>query len=466
MTSWLPQLKRSAVPLYREIAQALADDIAAARLAPGSRLPTHRELAWQLGVTVGTVSRAYAEAERRGLIGGEIGRGTFVLPSAPETASGPADGFIDLSLNYALTGHEAPLLDKTLAELIARRELAALLPYLPASGVMEHRTAAADWLRRRGLSGADPDRIVITTGGQHALAVAVAALARPGDTVAVECLTYPGFKAVARQFGVQLAGVAIDDLGMQPEALDAVCRTRNVRFLFTMPTLQNPTTAVMPEERRREIAAICRRHDIVAVEDDVYGFLCDPALPPLVNLLPERGVYLTSLSKCFAPGLRVGYLHAPVRGAERFAAAAHATGGYMAPPLMAAIASRWIADTGGDGERLAAEKRRLVATRQAIVRSIVDATRSGATLATHPHSLHCWLILPPGWRAEEFAAAARERGVGVTPAGAFAVGATAGIPEAVRFSLGTPATADLLERAMHLIAATLEVGPSPYLSVV
>jgi len=463
MTNWQPELKRFDVPLYREIAQALADDIAAGRLSPGCRLPTHRDLAWRLGVTVGTVSRGYAEAERRGLIGGEIGRGTFVLSSAAETESGPADNFIDLSLNYALTGHEAPFLDKALTELLARRDLASLLPYQASSGSREHRTAAAEWLRRSGLSDADPDCIVITTGGQHALAVALTALARPGDTVAVECLTYPGFKAAARQFGVQLVGVAIDEAGIRPEALDALCRARNVRFLFTMPTLQNPTTAVMPEERRREIAAICRRHDIAVVEDDAYGFLCNPPVPPLVTLLPESGVYLTSLSKSFAPGLRIGYLHAPARNADRFAAAAHATGGYMAPPLMAAIASRWIAD-GGD--RLAAEKRRLVAARQRVVRSILDEPRLGANLATHPDSLHCWLILPTGWRADEFAAAARDRGVGVTPAGAFAVGANSGIPEAVRFSLGTPATADLLERAIHQIAATLEAGPSPYLSVV
>jgi DNA-binding transcriptional MocR family regulator len=464
MTNWLPLLDQTHSPVYRKIADALAADIAAGRLPPGMQLPTHRDLAWRLGVTVGTVSRAYSEAERRGLIGGEVGRGTFVLPARRDWTSavaiGEPDGFVDLSRNYAVTGSEAPLLGETVASLAARADFGLLLHYQPHAGRREDRAAGAEWLRRTTLPQADANHTLVTHGGQHAIAVILAALTRPGDAVAVEQLTYPGFKAAAQQAGLQLVGLPIDDAGLQPEALDAACRARTIRLLYVLPTLHNPTLATMPQERRQEIAAVCRQHDLTVIEDDVYGFLYDPPRQPIVALLPERGYYISSLSKACAPGLRIGYIHAP-GGIDRIATAIGASI-YMAQPLMAAVASRWMAD--GTVDRLAAEKRRLAAARQAIVQTVFGSPPSGAKLVSDPASLHCWLILPAGWRAEEFAAAARQRGVGITPAAAFAVGAAA--PEAVRFCLGTPETGEQLGRAVRALAATLSENPSPYLSVV
>src|SRR5438477_11643832 len=147
MTNWLPDLSRFSGPRYRAIAEALATDIREGRLTPGTRLPTHGDLAWRLHVTVGTVSRAYAEAERRGLIGGEVGRGTFVR----EPASGRvlsfvrpepdrAD-FIDLSFNYPIVGDEAPALAAILGRLAASNDLAALLHYSSSTGRQKDRKA-------------------------------------------------------------------------------------------------------------------------------------------------------------------------------------------------------------------------------------------------------------------------------------------------------------------------------------
>lgn len=467
MTNWLPRLTRTKPPLYREIADVLAADIAAGRLPAGTRLPTHRDLAWRLHVTVGTVSRAYVETERRGLIVGEIGRGTFVLPTQrtlPSTGlATKAGGFVDLSLNYALTGNETRLLAKALTDLTVHGDLGPLLQYQPHAGRGEDRAAGAEWLRRTGLVAAEAERTLLTNGGQHAILILLSVLARHGDTIAVEQLTYPGFKAAAEQLGIQPVGVALDDAGLRPDALDAACRTRTIRLLYVMPTLHNPTTVTMPEERRREIAAVCRRHDLAVIEDDVYGFLRDKPLPPLVGLLPERGYYLSSLSKSFMPGLRIGYIHAPGRDIDRLAAAIRVST-YMAPPLTAAIATRWIGD--GTGDLLGAEKRRLAAMRQPLVRAILGAADLGTTVATDAASLHCWIVLPPGLRAGEIAAAAQQRGVGITPASVFAAGSGAANLEAFRLCVGTPDTPEQLERALNILAATLAANSSPYLSVV
>jgi DNA-binding transcriptional MocR family regulator len=469
MTNWSPELTRNGSPLYREIADLLARDITEDRLPAGTRLPTHRDLAWRLKVTVGTVSRAYAEAERRGLIGGEVGRGTFVLPTQREWApprppaepDKPDSGFIDLSVNYAITGSEAGALSAALTRLSGRNDLSQLLRYQPHAGIAADREAAAKWLRSTGLTTAHADSTVLTNGGQHALAALLFALTRPGDAVAVEHLTYPGFKAAAQHVGVHLVGVATDEAGLRPDALDSACRTRTIRALYVLPTLHNPTTITMPEERRREIAEVCRRHELPVIEDDVYAFLKDPPFRPLSDQLPELGFFLSSASKSFAPGLRIGYIHAPRRDIERVAAAIRAST-YMATPLMAAIATQWIGD--GTAERMMAEKRQLAAARHTLLWNALGDGRFGTELMTDPVSLHSWLTLPPGWRAEEFAAVVRQRGVGVTPAAAFAVGATC--PEAIRVCLGTPETAADLERGLSILTTTLAARPSHYLSVV
>jgi len=470
MTNWIPQLERSGLPLYREIADILAHDIAEQRLAVGTRLPTHRDLAWRLGVTVGTVSRAYAEAERRGLIGGEVGRGTFVLPTRREwlvprepAESSEPGSFIDLTLNYAITGTEAGSLSAALSRLSGHNDLDRMLRYQAHAGGAVDREAAAEWLRTTGLATAQPESTIITNSGQHAIAMLVSALARPGDTIAVEQLTYPGLKAAAQQGGVHLVAVAMDEAGLQPDALDAACRARTIRALYVMPTLHNPTTITMPEGRRREIVEVCRRHQLPVIEDDVYGFLKDPSVPALVTDLPELGFYLSSASKGFAPGLRIGFIHAPRREVERVAAAIHASI-YMTAPLMAAIVTQWIGD--GTGARLAAEKRQLAAARQSLVQRVLGDGRFGTVLMTDPASLHCWMTLPPGWRTDEFIAVARQRGVGVTSASAFAMGPAATCPDAIRFCLGIPDTAAELERALEILTATLAARPSPYLSVV
>lgn len=446
MTRWLPDLRGRRGPRYGAIVDALAEDVGSGALRAGDRLPTHRDLAERLGVTVGTVSRAYAEAARRGLVTGEVGRGTYVR--AFEEGA-PDDGPVDLGQNHppepAARPQRAALL-AALATLTARAEPGRLLDYPSAGGNAEDREAGAAWIARAGVP-ASPESVLVCTGSQHGLTVALATLLEPGDTLFCESLTYAGLKAVAGLLRLRLRGLALDGDGLRPDALEDACRDGAARALYLIPTLHNPTTAVMPEGRRREIAAVARAHGLAVVEDDVHGLLPVARPVPLATLAPERTCYLTSTSKTLAPGLRIAYLLAPAGIVARLEASLRATTWAVAP-LTAAVASLWIRD--GTADALLEARRREAVARQAIA---AERLR-GASLEARPEAYYLWLRLPERWRADAFAAEARARGVLVTPAEAFAVGRDAA-PHAVRLCLGAVRSRESLARGLDVLAGLL-----------
>ncbi len=433
---WVPSLEGRSPVRYLAIVEALADAIAAGELRPGERLPTHRDLAYRLGVTVGTVTRAYAEAERRGFIAGEVGRGTYVRDLQTTAANFPIresapfrevdatgeTGPIDLSVNYPIREATDHLFGDTLKMLADEPGVAGLLEYQTNRGLLHHREAGVKLIGHSGLQ-TSADRVVVTCGAQHAMMAAFTTLTRPGDVVLTEALTYPGMKLIAGLLQLRLQGVAMDEHGLRPDAFEAACRTSQPKALYCMPTLQNPTTATMPEARRREIARIAETYGVAIVEDDIYGFLDPDAAPPLSHYAPSIGHYVMSVSKYMAPGLRVGFLAVPPGDPGGYIAAVRTTV-WMAAPLAVEIAARWIMD--GTGERLSAQL-----TQEAILRQrIVQECLAGFDYRTAPHSLHGWLSLPEPWRASQFAAEARARGVIMTPAEAFVVARPA--PQAVR----------------------------------
>ena len=456
MTIWVPELGRREGPLYLAIADALGQDSAKGRLKAGTRLPTHRDLAERLGVTVGTVSRAYAEAARRGLVSGEVGRGTFargasaepgLAPAAP--SAGPAP--IDLSRNHP------PLLDGGRAvlarsfEALARREDAgSLLDYAPDGGAPEHRAAGAQWIGLSGMKAA-PENVLVTNGSQHGMTAVFAAIARPGDVVLTESLTYPGMKALASLLHLRLVGLPMDEHGLTPDGFAAACRGAGVRALYTIPTIHNPTTAVMPEGRRREIARIARESGVLIVEDDVHGLLPDSAPPPIASFAPEITCYLMGTAKSLAPGLRIGFVLAPPALVPSLSASIRATT-WMATPLMAGIAAEWI--TSGTARQVLKLRREEARARQKLAAAAFRRFEADA----HPSGYHVWLHLPEPWRSETFVEHARRRGVAVTPAQAFVVGrATA--PHAVRVCLGAARDRAQLERGLQTLVEVLD-GPT------
>ncbi|HSK40708.1 MAG TPA: PLP-dependent aminotransferase family protein [Arenibaculum sp.] len=474
MTNWTPDLTARPGPRYRAIADAIADDVAAGRLSPGTRLPPQRDLAYRLKVTVGTVTRAYGEAERRGLIGGEVGRGTFVRgsphPPSPVTGfAGPdGDGFpagpapmIDLTVSQPslqdLAGAGVGVGPAVLRRLADEGGLERLLRYQPHGGVPAHRSAGAAWLARQGVE-TSAERVIVTSGGQSGLALALLSLAAMGDTVLVEQLTYPGVKAMASTFGLRLQPVAIDGDGMMPDALDAACRTHRPRAIYMMPNLHNPTLATMPAERRRRIVAVAAGHQVPIVEDDVFGSLLDRHEPPLATLAPDQVLYVTSLSKSIAPGLRIGYLSCPHALIGRVEQVLRSVS-WMASPLGGEIARIWIED--GTADRIGRERREETQARQALARGILGRHAGG----TPPCAPHIWLRLPEPWRREEFAADLMRRGVRVALADAFVVG-RAPAPHAVRVNVTSPDRRDDLALALRTIADVLARPDGLTLSIV
>jgi len=449
---WQPRLTDAPGPLYRRVAAALREDVASGRLQAGTRLPTHRELARALKTTVVTASRAYREAAGWGLVRGEVGRGTFVLAAAPGSRPSIPDGadFVDLTANFVAIGEDEAGASRQLAadgrllwEVLQRR--------YPPGGGGEHRSAGAAWVRRSGWAPRAAE-VVVTSGAQHGILIALAALARPGGDLYVEALTYPGIERAARTLGLQPRPVAVDGHGLIPAALAEVHDGRPGGVLFCQPTLHNPTSALMPEARRLELAEMARRLDLALIEDSVYEFLLPDSPPPLAALAPERTCHIITGSKAFAPGMRIGYLIAPEPLVPRLQAEVAATG-LVAAPHLADLATRWILD--GTAGRIAAAKRREVGRRQQIARSIL----AGLSWTAHPCSSHLWLELPSPWRVEPFVEEARRRGVAVNPAAAFAT-EPAAAPAAVRICLGPVAERDRLAGALSRLVDIL-AAPAP-----
>lgn len=450
MSIWQPELADRPRPIYRAIADALETDIQSGALDGGTQLPTQRELAHDLGLTVTTVTRAYAEAERRGLISSHVGRGTFVRPRTclPHGAVDEAE-LVDLSVNAMMPRDHGAELGRAMDGLVARAGLDHVLGYQPFGGALRHRTIGADWIVRHQLA-ASPDRVLITAGAQHAMEVTFATITRRGDLVLTEELTYTGMKALAHHLGFHVRGLPMDADGLCPEAFEAACRS-GASALYTLPTLQNPTGVIMPLSRRQKIASIAERYGVAIVEDDSYGLYAEHE-PSLASLAPEQSYFITSVSKSLVPGVRLGYLHVPEGMADRVNAAIFAST-VMASPLSAELVATWIET--GLADRIVAWKRGEVAIRQAMARRLLPSDLLGG----HPTSPHLFLTVPAPWRAPDFVAQARARGVRVSAGEEFVVG-RAVAPHAVRICLGMPSRSGL-ERALLTLADLLGAPPEP-----
>jgi DNA-binding transcriptional MocR family regulator len=444
MTIWSPTLAEEG-PYYRALADAIERDVRLGVLAPGARLPTQRALADRLGLAVATVTRAYAEASKLGLISSEIGRGTFVRAGDP-AAEAPA--VIDLRGNWLLPW---PMLDELRRGIarVAGRAGEGALGYGPHGGSVRHRAAGLRLAREAGVPAA-LEQVLVTAGAQHAMAVVLGSLLAPGDVVIVEVQTYSGMRSLASLLRLRLRPVAMDAEGLRPDALRAALAEGGARALYAIPVLQNPTAAVMGRERRDEVAEIARGAGLLVVEDDSYGFLL-PEAPRLAEVLPEA-VWLTGTSKALLPALRVGFLRAPAELVPRLEAAIGASI-YLASPLLAEVVAEWVDD--GTAARVVGWKREEVAAR----REIADRVLAGFELGAHPRSPHLWLRLPEPWQASEAVEAAERQGVLVTPAEAFSIERDA--PRAVRACLGPPAARDHLEAALGKLAVLYSEPPVP-----
>lgn len=448
-------------PVYRRITQAIATAVTTGRLMAGDRLPTHRELARELGIAVPTVSRGYREAEQQGLISSTVGRGTFVsgvsgiphLRDTPQTGHGPSARQIDMAVNAPAQGMHDELMRRAITAVAATATTDALLGYESDIGTYEQRLAACRWL---ALSGLDikPEQVAICHGSQHALLVALAAALRPGETLLTEALTYPGAKSAARLLGLSIQAVAMDAHGLIPDALEKACASAGApRVLYCMPTAHNPTASTLPPERRQAIVDIARRHNLLIIEDDVFGLLAeDTPAAPLAMLAPERTLFLTSLSKTLSPGLRCGFLAGPPQMADRIGALIRATI-FNPSPLATAVAMRWLAD--GTAERLLDWQRDEMARRRTAAKHLLFPHPAVADVRTA--GLHAWVELHQPWSPSEVATLASGLGISISSTRNF-MATDQAVPRGVRLCLGNAADVGTLTTTLRTLADGLERG--------
>lgn len=459
MTSWLPDPETLTRPVYKSLSRAITDAIASGALRPGERLPTHRDLAYALGISVQTVSRAYDMLIQTDAITGEVGRGTFVKTAPGEGREPPyqqldaGDPVIDCSMLTPVTGplHGAAM-DATLGALIGRMPAEVLYSFRPRQTLARHAGAALPWLQRCGLD-TRADLVLPTNGATAAMTVALMTAAPPGSTVATEVLGHHTLKALTRYLGLKLTGLPCDDQGILPDALRAACRAKSVRALYLMPSGTSPLNSVMSLSRRVEIVAIAREHDLFIVENDAWGPLAPDRPPPLAALAPERVFYFTSLTKCLLPGLRLGWLVVP-EAQVTAAFGRHLTTNWMATALIAEIGTRWIAE--GTAERLLDWQRDELARRNHLAARCL----AGLPLRSQPHGLHVWLTLPEEWEEQAFVNSARLRGVAVAPGSAFHIGGELVPAQGIRICLGAPPES-MLETALVTLARLARNLPEP-----
>ncbi len=451
MPDWTPDLSRNDKPHYLAIADIIGEDVRTGRLAGGDRLPPQRKLAARLAIDFTTVARGYGEAQRRGLVESRIGQGTFICGKPGLRLGARRAQAVDLSMNLPPEPDDPDLLERMHAGFAeVGRDLLSLLRYQNFGGAPADKDAASAWLSRRALVPAQ-DRIFVTPGAHPALAGILTILAKPGDAILCEALTYPGVRSLAAQQGLRLTGLPMDADGIDPDAFAAACETLAPKALYLNPTLQNPTTLTVPAERRAALAEVARRHRLPIIEDDAYGFIPLHGPPPLASIAPDITWHIAGLAKCIGAGLRAAYVVAPdARAGWPFANALRAAT-VMASPLTAALATRWIED--GTADSILRFIRGETAARQKLARDLLPP----ASYRADPLSFNLWVPLPKPWTRSAFIGHMRAARIGIVASDAFTA---LGEPiEAVRVCLGGPAKREQIRDALDFMSHALEEAP-------
>jgi len=437
-------------PLYVAIADAIERDIREGVLSSGEKMPTHRELAKIVGVNVTTATRAYNEAEKRGLITSIVGNGTFVTSdlggnSSLMGADQKESGIIEMGLVLPLYSAE-PDITPIYKKVFSKADINLFMQYTPPQGLVHHRQTGAKWIDRFGVR-ADENNVIVTSGAQHAINCILSACFEPGDRIAVDYLTYPGIKSAAKRCGVKLEGVITDCEGMVPGELEAVCNRHDVKGIYTASCLQNPTNANMSDKRKREIARIVHENSLLVIEDDLYRFLCDEKTPTLTSLIPESSIYIAGIAKAFYAGLRVGFVVSPPQYYNRICQAIVDTV-WMAPAINAEIACECI--NSGLADEIIHAKREEIDRRAALMTDMLKNYK----FEYAPSSMFAWLKLPDDWDSIQFEKAARNNGINVIASDKFTV-SNVSLPNYIRVSLSGAISTDEFKRGLEILLASL-----------
>jgi DNA-binding transcriptional MocR family regulator len=444
--SWIHSVKARYKILVDEFAAAIRSGI----LPAGTRLPTHRALSTEKHISLATATRVYAELESMGLVSGETGRGTFVRETSLPMGLGIdqqaiAADVLDLNFNYPALPEQTELLRDALRQLSTAGDLEALLRYQPHAGRFSDRETIAAHLAGTGMTP-DAAEVLIVNGAQHGLAITIMGLFKPGDVIAVDALTYPGFKTLAVTFHLELEAIPVSENGPDLNALRKLCLRRRVRAIYTMPTMHNPLGWVLTNIQRQELATIARENNLLIIEDAAYAYLVINPPLPLACFAPERTVYITGFSKSIATGLRVGAVVCPSRYHANLERAIRATT-WNTPLLMTSLVCGWIKD--GTVTRLESLKRDDAQKRQSLARELL----APLPYVSHPTSYFIWLPLTEEVRAESVVRRLLDKNISISTAAPFSTSQYT--PHAIRLALGS-VSEENLRQVLITIRETIE----------
>ncbi len=413
-------------PLYRQLATALADLLGDGAIRSGTVLPPERRLADRLSVSRGTVVNAYGQLEQRGWIRRVQGRGTIVTGPARSQVDGsiaPPDGVghrlflpalhsIDMLVAVPTALPEAlDICDRTTIPRSVQ-----ICENAEPAGIDPLRRRAAAWYSAGGLP-TNPEQIVVTSGAQQAITLAVEAVIQPGDVVLVEAFTWPGLLDTIRANGGRIHAVPMDDHGIIVDEFATMVERLRPRLVALNPHNQNPTGSRLPASRRDAVADLCVRYGVTILEDRVAALLnFDHQVPPPLAAAPGESAHVTidSLNKLTWPGLRIGWIRTDIGTVARLrsAKARH--------DLYSSIPSQLMALQMMDElEQLTDARRAVLVERSNTLVEAVGRRLPDWQFRRPQGGVVLWARLPGG-RAGAFARIARSYGVSVATSAEFA----------------------------------------------
>ena len=447
-------------PKYAAVVHTIEEALDDHRLKPGDKLPPVRELAWQLGITPGTVARAYTILTDAGRLEAQVGRGTFVAQPAPVAPlfapieidvvphdSETADGPISLFSPHLPGVGQWELITRLMMQ-IAQEPPSGLMHYPNHAATLPARRAVLHWLRDTALGRVTPEDVVLTHGGQNAVVLILQALLRGRrPVVLVEELSYPGFRRAAEMLRAEVVPVAMDDEGLVPDALEAAARAHGAQILCTSPEVQNPTGITTSLERRQAIAKVARACDLQIIDDDCYRVGPAHSLSYRV-LAPDRSWFVSSISKSITPALRLGFAIAPEGQSSLLRRAAEQSHFGLATPMSDLCAALL---TDPDLPAICEEVRRVVDLYVQRAVNILGAY----DVQWRKDVPFLWVTMPTGWRASAFCQAAEAKGVQVRAAEEF-VAREARAPHAVRLAVNAGVGLERFEAAVGILRELLD----------
>lgn len=451
---WNPKIINTDDVLYMAIADAIERDIKNGTIKINEKMPPQRLLAERIGVNLTTISRAYKEAHRRGFLTAVVGRGTYAIKPDKKSSSVTqimnGEDIIELGLVGSIKV-EGYGFSKLIKSFKSCENLDYLLEYVPSQGDIKHRVIASKWIKRHGMN-VDAESVVICSGAIHAINCSLMGLFDPGDRIAVEFLTFTGFKNSAKSSNMKLEPIDMDDEGMLPESLEIACKRLNIKGIYLMPRMQNPTSAVMSEKRKKDIADIILKYNLILIEDDTYGFSNFNNGFPLTHFAPGNGIFISSMSKAVFPGLRVSFAVVPERFIYRFVQAVTNTV-WMTSPISAEIACNLIET--GDVYDIIEKKRAIISKRILIAKEILKEF----SFKIAENGMFIWLQLPEEWTAVDFENIALMNKIRIIPSYKFYVG-NQNPPNAIRISLGWVKNEEELLRGLKGVVGILKKCPN------